>query len=224
MSISIENYDNAGVVIGDPIYDDGILKFPGADTYVEGTILARKQVAEAVTVAADAGNTGDGTVTLATVAGAEVPLAGDYTFEMTAALIGKLTDPNGKIVASNIAITDGGAIVLNIAGLQFTVTDGATPFIATDKFALTVAVDGDYVIFDVDGVGGAQVPVAILTVEEVQTGAVDVQFRPLISGKVRREKLVIDGGDTVTDTIIEQLRDFTIIGKSVEELNIQDNQ
>jgi hypothetical protein len=222
-NITIEDRDTAGIVIWNPVYENGTLKFPVADTYVQGTILAKKVVADAITVEADAGNTGDGTVTLATVAGADVPLAGAWNFELTAALIGKLEDPSGRIVESNIAITDGGAIVLNIAGLQFTVTDGATAFVAGDKFSLTVATDGDYVIYDPDGVGGAQIPTAILTIEEVATAAADVPFRALISGRVRREKLVIDDGTTVSDSVIDQLRDFTIIGKDVDDKSILDN-
>ncbi len=39
--LTIANNDPAGVVIGNPEYEDGLLKFPGNDTYVAGTILAR---------------------------------------------------------------------------------------------------------------------------------------------------------------------------------------
>ena len=33
-------YDTGGIVIGDPIYEDGLLSFAGADTFAEGTILS----------------------------------------------------------------------------------------------------------------------------------------------------------------------------------------
>jgi hypothetical protein len=46
----------------------------------------------------------------------------------------------------------------------------------------------------------------------------------MIGGQVRREKLVIDAGGTVTDSIVDKLRDFGIVALSVDELNIPDNQ
>lgn len=33
-------YDQGGIVIGDPIYEDGLLSFAGADTFAAGTILS----------------------------------------------------------------------------------------------------------------------------------------------------------------------------------------
>jgi len=33
-------YDTGGIVIGDPIYEDGLLSFAGADTFAAGTILS----------------------------------------------------------------------------------------------------------------------------------------------------------------------------------------
>ena len=39
--MTITNYDPSGIVIGNAEYEDGLLKFPGNDTYAAGTILAR---------------------------------------------------------------------------------------------------------------------------------------------------------------------------------------
>jgi len=223
-NMDIQNYDLGSVVIKNPEFETGLLKFPGADTYVEGTILARKEVVDAITPAAGGSNVGNGTCTLATVAGSEVPKVGTYQFIMTAALVGKLVDPDGIIIASNIAIADGAAIVLNYGGLQFTITDGSTAFEADDLFDLPVVADGDWVIYDADGVGGAQVPKGVLIVEEVATEAADVATRVLIKGTVRADQLVIDAGDTVTDAIKDKLRDFGIIALDTTDLSLQDNQ
>lgn len=226
-NLTITNYDMGGVVLDNAKYVDGTLQFAGADTYVKGTILAVRAVATAVVVAAGGSNTGNGTVTVATVAGAAVPKVGAYAFTFTAALVANLIDPDGLVVASNIAIADGAAIVLNFGGLQFTVTDGGTAFVATDTFSLTVAADGDYVAYDKDGVGGSQNPKAILTLETVATGASDIQIRPLISGMVRKDKLVVDAvgtAGTVTDAEVEALRDYTIIATQVSEVNVLDTQ
>jgi hypothetical protein len=229
-TLTIQNYDVGGIVIGNAEYFDGTLKFPGADTYAVGTILAVKAVSDTVAVAADGGNAGDGTVTAVSPAAGSVPLVGAYNLECTFAVVNggvfKLEDPNGNIVADNLTMRVGAglATAFSVAGLEFTITDGATDFGAGDKFSLTVAADGDYVIYDPTGTGGAEFPRAILTVAYTATGASDVPFRPLVKGRVRREKLVIDGGGTVTDAIVEQLRDYMIIAQDVDETYIQDNQ
>lgn len=227
----ITNNDLGTVIIADAIHNDAIVKFPGADTYVEGTIMARKQVADAITATADVGNTGDGTFTAASVvAGDIIPLVGDYNLECIAAVANggtfKLEDPNGALLANDLVMTvgAGAATVFIVAGMTFTITDGATDFIVGDKAALTVAADGDVVIFAEDGIGGAQIPSMVLTYELVATGAEDQAQRVMVSGRVRREKLVIDAGGTVTDRIVDALRDFGIVAEKVDELNIQDNQ
>lgn len=227
---TITNVDNGTVILADEKFDDVTLAFPGADTYVEGTILARKEVADAVTASAFTG-TGDGTVTLATVAeGPIVPLVGAYVLTCTEAVtnggVFKLEDPNGAIVATGLTLTvgAGAATVFEVAGLQFTVTDGAADFVAADFATLTVAADGDVVIYATDGAGGAQIPSMVLTYEIVATGAADVAARALIAGRVKRERLVIDAGGTVTDAIVDQLRDYSIVAQSVTDLSLLDNQ
>ena len=226
----ITNNDLGTVILADAISADIILAFPGADTYVEGTILARKQVAEAVTASAFTG-TGDGTVTLATVvAGQDVPIVGAYVLNCIVALTNggtfELVDPNGAQVAGGLTLTvgAGAATVLEAGGLQFTITDGATDFAVGDTATLTVAADGDVVIYAVDGIGGAQIPSMVLTYEVTAAGAEDQAQRAMVSGRVRREKLVIDAGGTVTDSIVDMLRDYGIVAESVTELNILDNQ
>jgi hypothetical protein len=229
-NLVVTNNDLGGVILKDEVFDDVILAFPGADDYLEGTILARKAVADAVTASAFTG-TGDGTVTLATVVGGQVvPIVGAYVLNCIVALTSggtfELVDPNGAVVAGGLTLTvgAGAATVFEAAGLQFTITDGAADFVVGDTATLTVAADGDVVIYAVDGAGGAQVPSMVLTYEVSATGAEDQAQRAMIGGQVRREKLVIDAGGTVTDSIVDKLRDFGIVALSVDELNIPDNQ
>lgn len=40
-NLDITFYDTGGIVIGNPEYQDELLKFAGADTVLEGTLLAR---------------------------------------------------------------------------------------------------------------------------------------------------------------------------------------
>jgi len=231
-NLVIENVDQGKVIIADAIHDDEIIAFPGADTYVEGTILARKQVVDAVTASAFTG-TGSGTISASVVAaGPVVPLVGAYVLTCTETVtnggVFKLEDPNGAIVATGLALTvaDGGTTDFETAGLAFTVLEGTgTDFVAGDFATMTVAAaDNDVVIFAVDGTGGAQVPLMVLTYDITTTGAADVAARPMISGRVVRERLVIDAGGTVTDSIVDQLRDYGIVAESVTQLSTLDNQ
>ena len=229
-NLTIQNEDNAGIQIGNNEFEEGTLQFPGADTYVEGTVLGKREVATAIADTADGGNTGDGTLVSTAAAGDLVPAIGSWNFECTFAVtnggVFKLEDPSGNIIADNLTLRVGDGLLTTVVvgGIQIIVTEGSTDFAAGDIFVLVVVADGDWVIYDIAGVGGAQFALGILTIEAVATGAADQSFRPLISGKVRREKLVIDPATTVTQLAVDQLRDVGILAIAVDELNIQDNQ
>jgi hypothetical protein len=122
------NFDTGGVVMGNNEYEDGLLKFPGADTYVAGTILAR--------------------------------------------------DP----------------------------------------------LDETWVVCDPDESDGTEIPSAILTIETVATLASNVSIRGMISGKVRLDKLVYDGGHAVDIATVDALRSFGILAVDVDEVGVLDNQ
>lgn len=232
-NLEITNNVTRGVTIWDPVFEDNLITFAGVATLLAGTILARRTVAIAVVAAAGA-NTGDGTVTLATVvAGPVVPLVGAYVLAVTTAVANggvlQLVDPNGAIVASDLIMTvgAGAATVFEAAGLEFTVTDGGTDFIVGDSFTLTVAADGKLVPYAIAGAGGVQLPLAVLLNELTSTGAGDLPDRPIIAGRVRRGDLVIDAdGDAsnLTDAIVDQLRDVGIIALATLQLAELDNQ
>lgn len=70
-------------------------------------------------------------------------------------------------------------------------------------------------------------PKVVMTYAVTATGAGDVQVRALISGYVRKERLVIDadGDDTNVDEVVrDQLRDYDIVVQNVAELSQLDNQ
>jgi len=101
-NITITNLDLGSVILQNAEFRDELLKFTAAGTVVEGTILARQSVSTTITPAADGGNTGDGTVTLATVtAGPIVPIVGAYNFECTSTAVAAGT-------ATATAAADGG--------------------------------------------------------------------------------------------------------------------
>lgn len=234
-NITITNNDLSNPILQNAEFRDEIIQFGGADTLAPGTIMARQTVNTAVANgAADGGNTGDGTVTsVSVVAGSVVPLAGGYILECTGGVtnggIFKLEDPNGALVASDLIMTAGAgaATVFEAAGLQFTITDGATDFAVGDFFTLTVVANGDLVPYAIAGAGGAQLPIAILTYEVVATGVEDIPARVGVAGKYRKEKLIIDAdgdGSNITNAILDQLRSYGLVPVDVQELNIQDNQ
>lgn len=126
--ITITNFDTGGVVMGNNEYEDGLLKFAGADTFVEGTILAR--------------------------------------------------DPS----------------------------------------------DDTWVPCDPDESDGTEIPSAILTIETAALAAGNVSIRGMISGKVRLDKLVYDGGQDVDVATVDALRSYGILAVDVEETGVLDNQ
>lgn len=233
-NIEITTNKTRSLVLWDPVFEAALITFAGAGTLLAGTILARKAVADAVTPAAGA-NTGDGTVNLATVAAGQiVPIVGAYVLTVTEAVINggvlKLEDPNGALVASGLIMTvgAGASTVFEAAGLEFTVTDGATDFIVGDSFTLTVATGGGKMVaFDKAGAGGAQIPSAVLLDELTATGAGDLPCRPIVGGRLRKGDLVIDAdGDAsnVDGAVVDQLRDYSIIALGTTQLAQLDNQ
>jgi hypothetical protein len=68
---------------------------------------------------------------------------------------------------------------------------------------------------------------AVLSYELVIEDAADVPVRPMITGVVRKDKLVIeaDGDDSNVDALVrDQLRDYNIAVVDVNELGQLDNQ
>ena len=233
MSMTVTNVDTGSVKLWQGEFRDETFVAASAKTYLEGTLLARKAVADAI-VADGTGNTGDGTCTATTVvAGSTVPLVGAYNLEcITATTNGgtfKLEDPNGSLISNNLVMTAGAgaSTVFEIAGMTFTLTDGATDFIVGDAFSLTVAADGKIYPYATDGAGGVQIPTAVLTEDKVATGAGNIPIRAMISGQLIAERLVIDAdGDAsnITAAILDQLRDFTLVALSVPDISELDNQ
>ena len=83
--------------------------------------------------------------------------------------------------------------------------------------------DGKLVPYDPDGDDGADTPVAVMP-HELDGDSGDNYVRPIISGTVKAERLVIDDGTDVGDTDLDALRQTSIVPVSVEQLAQQDNQ
>jgi hypothetical protein len=122
------------------------------DVYLNaGTVLARLEGAG--TAAAVAGNTGNGTVGTITETGDAVP--GVYRLTITEVEASnsaefQVADPAGDIIG--IGQT---GVVFRGGGLSFTLSDGATDFVAGDAFDITVTDSGEYEVYTTSTSGAA---------------------------------------------------------------------
>jgi len=229
-NITITNVDEGSIQVGECEFRDELVTFAGAGTLAEGTLLARQDVSLTLTAGTVQGGTGTGTVTVLSIPNSTVlPMVGDWVLTVVEAVanggIFKLADPNGMIVATDLRMTagSGGATVVEVAGMQFTITD-ATDFIAGNFFLITVAAgSGKMVPYSATGAGGAQFPKAVLAKALTATGAGDLPTRPIIKGKVAKERLVINGGGSIGAALLDQLRAYGIIAEPVKQLARIDN-
>lgn len=180
---------------------------------VQYTLMAKQPVNIPTTMTADGGNTGDGTVTAVAAAAGGSPIVGSWELELITAIanggVFKLTDPNGNIVDNNLVMTAGAglATIFTVAGITFTVTDGAADFIVGDLFTLAVTANGKYVPFIPANVDGSEIPLAIFMGDDIATAdlvAGDVIDNPvLVNGaKFDESKLIFDDGATTLDTVL----------------------
>lgn len=180
------------------------------------TILGRVAVTAPTTGTADAGNTGDGTVTAVALIAGTLPREGTWELECTVAAANggtfKLTDPGGNIVRNNLVMAAGAGastvFYVPEAGLTFTITDGATDFIVGDLFTIAIAASGKWVPFDPDAVNGGQVPRGVLLVDSVTAAALvagDVTGQAILVGSncmVDSQQLVFDDGVSTISTVL----------------------
>lgn len=231
MNMTVTKIDTGSVILDNATHRDKTLALAASGSVSDGMVLATKQVADAIAVVAGA-NTGTGTVTLATVVnGAMVPAAGAYVLRCTTAVtnggVFSLTDPNGAIVATGIAMTPGagGATVVEVYGMQFTITDAGTDFIVGDSFTFTVAADGKLVLYSPTGAGGAQIPTDVFTGETVSVvDAGNVAIRSLIAGRVRKERLIVSPSTAAGEGVVEALRRVGIVAVDTQSLSQYDNE
>lgn len=213
---TITTIDNASVALGDNTYRDDGVKFSGADTYVEGTILARKLVSDTIAIAYTRAGTSTYTVAaschnaLTLEVGAYVVTAG--TLSSGAGPWTAVSPVTGKKeTITTTADTD--HLVFSELGLTLTVTaGGGTTWDTADVITATAAAESGLPLVayvKTTGKGGAQVPVAVMPYDLVATGSGTLAARPIVGGKVNADRLVIDAdGDAtnVDDAVLDMLK------------------
>jgi len=178
-----------------PLLVKGVVLEAGQGVLKRGTVLGK--ITKAIgNVSADAGNTGDGTVTDVSL-GSTAKL-GTYTLECIAAAANggtfKVIDPDG------IRLDDAVVGMAYTGPISFTINDGETDFAVGDKFTIEViAGSGRYKIVNSANVDGSQEADCILA-DDVDTGdagateeVVAVAYR---SGHFNRQALIFGGTDT----------------------------
>lgn len=168
----------------------------GAETVVKtGTVLG-KYISGSATAAADAGNTGDGTMGAITVAADALP--GVYTLT----IVDTATDAGDFTVEKPDGVTDGaGTVAVAYSGdVSFTLADGATDFAVGDKFYITVVATSTYYKPAVEtATDGSKVFAGVFMFDkggdDFYTYAADTDYTVVIfeqDGMVAKEGLLLD--------------------------------
>lgn len=75
-----------------------------------------------------------------------------------------------------------------------------------------IATSGKLIAYKSTNDDGSQVPVALLQNKLDFVGDIDISFRPIIAGRVRREDIVVHrSSDIITNVEFDALRDYGII-------------
>lgn len=131
---------------------------------------------------------------------------------------------------SNITITNvntDNVILRNAQHADDVFTAAGAGTIPSGTILARLTADQKLVVFVKGGSLGAEIPVRILTNDVVAAGAGDISIRPMISGDVKKEKLIIaaDGDDSNVDkAVIDQLQSVSLIALTVQQLSTLDNQ
>lgn len=185
------------------------------------TVMGKSLSAVPTTGTADVGNTGDGTVTaVSKIQDGKAAIVGNYVLEVVTAVanggVFKLTDPHGNILANAITMTPGAgaATIFEVAGLKFTITDGATDFIVGDKFNIVVTSVAKWNPLKASKTDGAQSVGGVYIGDEILAATLvagDVVNSVLITGDcyIDKNQLILENS-LALDSILPS-------GKTVEQ-------
>lgn len=113
------------------------------------------------------------------------------------------------------------------ASEQALLTSAAADTVAKLTILGRITATGKYGFYAAGASDGTQTPVAVSLSEVVATAAGDNAVSVLLKGKVRADKLVIDGslaGVGITEAIKDSLRTFDILVEDATECDALDNQ
>lgn len=167
-----------------------VLAGSGSDRELTSGMVISKVTIAGATPAAVAGNTGNGTIASATVAAGAKPGVYRVVCIEPATNAGRfdVEDPDG--ISVGVATV---AVEFTGGGLTFTITDGATDYVAGDSFTITVAAgSGKWVQYlDTGGATGLSIPAGILYESVTAPDGTDAQAVAIVrSATVNPNELV----------------------------------
>lgn len=172
---------------------------------VRGTILGMKS-SDSVTVTPGGTNTGNGT--LGSISIGASPKYGVFTLTATSATTFTVTDPEGAAQANATVGT-----AYTSAAVNFTITAGATAFVAGDTFSLNVVeATGDYVLCVKTASDGSQTPIGVLVTDTDATSGPQLAGVYQL-GEFNAAAVTFDASWSL-DAIRAELRKYSIFLKS----------
>lgn len=227
---TITNVDAGPVVLADGKFKDDLLKFGAADTFVAGTILARKLVSDTIALGTVTG-TGDRAMVATAMAG-RTPKIGAYTLTAgtLSAQVGPwtLVGPDGTTETFTTTAA-GDTLKFPIQGIQITVVGtGGTAYTTGATRSVTVAAETNTPLLPYvsTGTGGEQEPSSVLTYSVTATGAGSIPIRACVGGTVNQNRLIVDAdgnGTNVTKAVLDKLRSYGIVSQKTKQLGFIDN-
>ena len=127
----------------------------------------------------------------------------------------------------NIEITNNqtrGIVIWEPVFDDATLTLGAAETWPAGAILGKVTATGKYVRFATGASNGSEVPKAVLTQAVESAAAGDIAARVLINGRVRQGDIVDADDAALTAVAVDQLRDYTIIAQTTQQLAELDNQ
>jgi len=163
-----------------------VLAGSGADRLLEVGEVIGKRTRDTVTVTADAGNTGDGTATLATPALGVKAEVGTYTLTCIAAAVDggtfEVLSPSGyKLPDLSVGVAFSGSHI------NLTIADGATDFVVGDKFTIDVSGDGKVVALDLSGTDGTHEASGVMEADVTALDGVDASAVAIVRDAILAE-------------------------------------
>jgi len=171
------------------------------------------EISSVIGAVVDGTNTGNGTVTVPTLATGGPAMVGLYALEVITAGVThggtfQLSDPNGVILDSNIQMTDaaGSVLVYSGHGIGFTITEGTTNFIVGDDFTIEVTAGSGFLPLEVDAVNGLEKVAGIYYGEELTEAAIKAGThtgRLMLIGDLffNEDMLVLEGSVDLDDIL-----------------------
>lgn len=208
MNMVTQNNDLGSVDLFGTVFDDVLVKFGGADTFVAGTILALDKSDNTMIPFRPAGFGAVfaiATVSSGAITGVTISSAGKkYKVGDVLPLFGG-SGYGGVLTVATIGA--GGAIA------TVTITTAGAGYANTDTGVKPNVIPAY-----------ASVPACVLRDDLTATGAGNVAIRAIVGGQVRADRLVIDTAETVDEEVRTNLRSAGIIAITCDELYSQDNQ